>query len=146
MPTGSLVSLWWRSLLRRYGSPWWRPAWALPGHRERIGEPVARHHTQHSRKRKSSSRGKLPGTPVCSLTNGSNAGTSSDRSRRTPRALKTGFRPGHSGAFEARRYRFTDLDTTRFGKEAELCRPTRIPPAQKKRASLLTEGRGSSLT
>ena len=30
-------------------------------------------------------------------------------SRRTPRALKTGFRPGHSGACEARLYQFTGV-------------------------------------
>jgi len=28
---------------------------------------------------------------------------------RTPRALKTGFRPGHSGACEARLYQFTSV-------------------------------------
>ena len=31
------------------------------------------------------------------------------RSRRTPRTLKTGFRPGHSGACEARLYQFTGV-------------------------------------
>jgi hypothetical protein len=30
-------------------------------------------------------------------------------SRRTPRALKTGFRPSHSGACEARLYQFTGI-------------------------------------
>jgi hypothetical protein len=30
-------------------------------------------------------------------------------SRRTPGALKTGFRPGHSGACEARLYQFTGI-------------------------------------
>jgi len=33
------------------------------------------------------------------------------RSQRTPRALKTGFRPGHSGACEARLYQFTGVAT-----------------------------------
>jgi hypothetical protein len=31
------------------------------------------------------------------------------RSRRTPRTLKTGFRPGHGGACEARLYLFTGV-------------------------------------
>ena len=34
------------------------------------------------------------------------------RSRLTARALKTGFRPGHSGACEARLYQFTGVPTT----------------------------------